>query len=422
MFAAWMRSERGWAEATICGCCHTVDRFFDWLDERGVALASVGITDIDQAVARYHARDYSRVTIHDYAQRLRTFFRFAEQQGWCTPGLAEGIIPSRFYPGETIPKGLNRDEVLRLLATTESNRPADLRDRAILMTLIAYGLRSGEVTGLQLDDLDWEEETLQVRCPKPGRTHLYPLSRAVGQAILRYIRELRPPRPERTLFLTLQAPIRPLSRGAMKHVVSSRLDSLGITGKRRGPHALRHAAAQHLLDQGLSMKEVGDYLGHRSVLATSVYAKVQDALLTIRDTKFHKNRLVPVDPQLAVALRAYAAKRAERPLPKGTASTFLANRDGSPLIKGTVRFAFARLLQAAGIHAKGDGRQAPCLHSLRHTAAVNRLTSWYRQGADVQRLLPALSTWLGHAHLDGTRVYLSMTPELLQEASARFDH
>ena len=149
---------------------------------------------------------------------------------------------------------------------------------------------------------------------------------------------------------------------------------------------------------------------------------LQDALLTICDTKFHKNRLVPVDPQLAVALRAYAAKRAERPLPKGTASTFLANRDGTPLIKGTVRFAFARLLQVAGIHAKGDGRQAPCLHSLRHTAAVNRLTSWYRQGADVQRLLPALSTWLGHAHLDGTQVYLSMTPELLQEASARFDH
>ena len=120
-----------------------------------------------------------------------------------------------------------------------------------------------------------------MRCPKPGRTHLYPLSRAVGQAILRYIRELRPPRPERTLFLTLQAPIRPLSRGAMKHVVGSRLDSLGIAGKRRGPHALRHGAAQHLLNQGLSMKEVGDYLGHRSVSATSVYAKVQ--LNTLRE-------------------------------------------------------------------------------------------------------------------------------------------
>ena len=143
------------------------------------------------------------------------------------------------------------------------------------MVLIAYGLRSGEVAGLRLDDLDWEEEKLRVRRPKPGRTHHYPLSRGVGLAILRYLRKIRPPRADRTLFLTLNAPIRPLSRTAISHVVRSRLDRLGITGKRRGPHALRHAAAQHLLDHGLSMKEVGDYLGHRSVSATSVYAKVQ---------------------------------------------------------------------------------------------------------------------------------------------------
>ena len=82
-------------------------------------------------------------------------------------------MPSRFHRGETVPKGLNRDEVLRLLATTEGDRAADLRDRAILMVLIAYGLRSGEVAGLQLDDLNWEEETLRVRRPKPGRIHHY---------------------------------------------------------------------------------------------------------------------------------------------------------------------------------------------------------------------------------------------------------
>ena len=149
---------------------------------------------------------------------------------------------------------------------------------------------------------------------------------------------------------------------------------------------------------------------------------LQDEVLTVRDTKFHKNRLVPVGPQLADVLRAYAAKRAGRPLPKGSASTFLANRDGTPLARSTVRCAFARLLRAARIlHDRSDGRQTPCLHSLRHTAAVHRLASWYRRGADVQRLLPALSVWLGHAHLDGTRVYLSMTPELLHEASVRFE-
>ena len=151
-------------------------------------------------------------------------------------------------------------------------------------------------------------------------------------------------------------------------------------------------------------------------------ADLADAVLTIRNTKFYKTRLVPVGAQLVDALRTYVTKRIERPLPEGGASTFLANLDGTPLARRTVAGAFATLLIAAGIrHDRKDGLQSPCLHSFRHTAAVHRLESWYRQGADVQRLLPVLSTWLGHAHLDGTQVYLSMTPELLHEASVRFD-
>jgi integrase/recombinase XerD len=280
-FAAHMSGERGLSDATIESCCRTANRFFVWLDETRVDLASVKITMIDQVIALYHARGYCRSTVHLYAQQLRSFFRFAEQQGWCKPGLADGIMPPRRYPGETVPKGLNRDEVIRLLATTESDSPFDIRARAILMLLITYGLRAGEVTGLQLDDLDWEQEMLRVRCPKPGRTHLYPLSRGVGLSVLRYLREVRPAQHERKLFLTFRAPIKPISRQVIKVIVSTRLNRLGITGKRHGPHALRHAAAQHLLDQGLSMKAVGDYLGHRSIAATSVYAKVQ--LNTLRE-------------------------------------------------------------------------------------------------------------------------------------------
>ena len=281
VFREWMRKERGWTEATIRNCCHTIDRFFDWLGEWGITLGAVVVTDIDRAVMRWHGRRCSRSTIRIYGQRLRTFFRFAERQGWCTPGLADGIMPVRFHPGETLPKGLNRDEVLRLLATSEGNRQADLRDRAILMVLIAYGLRASEVAGLRLDDLDWEEETLRVRRPKSGCTHHYPLSRGVGQSIVRYLTEVRALRPERGLFLTLIAPIRPVTRQTVSNVVRTRLDRLGITGKRRGAHALRHAAAQHLLDHGLSIKEVGDYLGHRSTSSTAVYAKVQ--LSTLRE-------------------------------------------------------------------------------------------------------------------------------------------
>ena len=279
IFREWMRRERGWSEATIRSSSRTTDRFFDWLDEWGTALGAVVISDIDRAVARWHARGCGRLTIRNYAQRLRTFFRFAEHQGWCRPGLADGIMPTRFHPGETLPKGLNRDEARRLLATSEGNRPVDVRDRAILMVLIAYGLRAGEVAGLRLDDLDWEEETLRVRRSKSGCTQHYPLSRGVGQAIVRYLTEARPMRPERALFFTLITPIHPVDRNVVSGIVRRRVDRLGITGKRRGAHALRHAAAQHLLDRGLSFKEVGDYLGHRSTSSVAVYAKVQISTL-----------------------------------------------------------------------------------------------------------------------------------------------
>ena len=146
-----------------------------------------------------------------------------------------------------------------------------------------------------------------------------------------------------------------------------------------------------------------------------------DAVLSVRNAKFFKSRLVPITGRLADSLRAYAERRSARPMSEGLGAAFLANRDGTKVRKHNVDHAFARLLAVAGVSRKDDGRRGPCLHSLRHAAAVHRLTSWYRDGADIQRLLPALSTYLGHAKLDGTSVYLSMTPELLHEASLRFE-
>ena len=146
-----------------------------------------------------------------------------------------------------------------------------------------------------------------------------------------------------------------------------------------------------------------------------------EAVLTVQLSKFYKTRLVPVGPQLADALRSYAKDRASRPFPQGEDSAFLANRDGTALNKYTVQSTFARLRMTAGIDHTDKAVLSPSLHSLRHSFAVHRVTAWYREGADMERLLPALSTYLGHARLSDTQVYLSMTPELLQEASLRFE-
>jgi integrase/recombinase XerD len=280
IFEKWLRQERGLSTATIQDYCRAIDHFFCRLSGKGVLLGAVRMTDIDDVIAVEHKRGaWSRRTIHDYAQRLRPFFQFAEARGWCRAGLAAGIMAPRFMADETVPKGLRRQDVLRLLASVPGDRPVDKRDRAILMLFVTYGLRAGEVAGLRLDDLDWESDIIRVRCPKPGRTHVWPLSPDVGDAILRYIREVRPTGLGRSLFFTSHAPIRPVGTKTLGKIVRDRLAGTGIVTGRRGTHALRHAAAQHLLDQGISMKVIGDFLGHRDPSSTAIYAKVNLAAL-----------------------------------------------------------------------------------------------------------------------------------------------
>jgi site-specific recombinase XerD len=135
-------------------------------------------------------------------------------------------------------------------------------------------LRSAEVAALRLEDLNWEREIIVVARPKQRRAQEYPLVHSVGEAIVRYLQQVRPRCASREIFLTLKAPFRPLSAGALYHLVSSRLSELSIQSQRRGPHSLRHACAGHLVAEGLSLKEIGDHLGHRSAYATRIYAKV----------------------------------------------------------------------------------------------------------------------------------------------------
>jgi integrase len=147
---------------------------------------------------------------------------------------------------------------------------------------------------------------------------------------------------------------------------------------------------------------------------------LEAALLTIRDTKFHKTRLVPLGADLKRTLTNYAAERSQADQAQTPDSPFFLGEDQSRLTYGPVNKTFGKLRVKAGVLRTDGARYQPRLHDLRHTFAVDRLTSWYRAGADVQRLLPKLSTYLGHAHLSDTQVYLTMTPELLQAASTRF--
>jgi site-specific recombinase XerD len=144
-------------------------------------------------------------------------------------------------------------------------------------------------------------------------------------------------------------------------------------------------------------------------------------LLTIRETKFYKSRLVPLGPDLTQVLSIYLVAREGRRHPSPPEAFLLTTRHSLPVTVQLAEDTFKRLCRRAGVRRKDESRFVPRLHDLRHAFAVHRLTACYREGGDVQRLLPQLSTYLGHVEIDSTQRYLTLTPELLSQASNRFE-
>jgi len=148
---------------------------------------------------------------------------------------------------------------------------------------------------------------------------------------------------------------------------------------------------------------------------------LQAAVLTIRNTKFYKTRLVPVGSDLQKALMRYATTREQQHHSCNTSAPFFVERAGTYVPYNTICHAFQTLRAYAGVARADSSACQPRMHDLRHTFALHRLISWYQEGADVQKLLPRLSTYMGHIDIASTQWYLTMTADLLREASARFE-
>jgi integrase/recombinase XerD len=273
-FAAYGREERGLSPATIRNQSWHVEKFLAWLGKQNRSFHDISLVDVDAFLAENGKQRWGRVSVANSAQSLRAFFRYAAVRGWCADTVAAGIDGPCLFQYEGLPVGPSWPEVQQLIASTSGDAARDIRDRAILMLLATYGFRSGEVVGLRLEDVNWDRETISITRPKQRRAEEYPLTHDTGEAILRYLQQVRPRCDRREIFLTLRAPFRSLSAGGLYHVVSARLDVLGIRVPHRGPHSLRHACAGHLVSEGFSLKEIGDHLGHRSAYATRIYAKV----------------------------------------------------------------------------------------------------------------------------------------------------
>lgn len=269
-FVQAMQLELGYLPSSIRSCASSLKPFFAWISLRCEELSSITPSDIDAFLDERRSEGRSQRTIVGHCRSMRTFFGYAERRGWSHNALSRTIkAPSRRAQAES-PRCPSWSQVRRMVAALDSSKPSQCRAKAILLLAAIYGLRRSEITRLMLEDLDWCNEVLTVRRSKGGRVQQFPIQLEVGEAIIRYLREVRPASRSRHLFLTLHSPFRPaLNLGPAVRKV---LYAQKVFDRSWGLHAFRHACATELLRKGTSLQSIADFLGHRSVQSVSIYA------------------------------------------------------------------------------------------------------------------------------------------------------
>ena len=271
-----LRQERGLAKSTIRGYVDHARRFVSCfegadgeLDLSGVTGEAVMSFVVDQRRRRCLGSAAKSVTV------LRSLLRFLSLEGAVASGVADAVPAVSVCKGY-LPRALSPETVTALLDSCDHSSPIGKRDLAILTLLIRLGLRSGEVAGLILDDLDWSHGEVVVR-GKGSRQECLPLPVDVGEALVAYLNGGRPAADCRAVFLRVKAPIRAMTSSAVTQTVASACKRAGLAPV--GAHRLRHSAATTMLHAGVPLADVGQVLRQTALSTTAIYAKVDRVAL-----------------------------------------------------------------------------------------------------------------------------------------------
>jgi integrase/recombinase XerD len=274
-FFEYLVADRGLRPASVRHYAHHLSRFETYLARHGVrGLHELSPTLLSGFVAERSANGLAKTSIRDCCGVLRVFLRYAHREGVVGSDLSKTVEWPQVYRLSSIPRSISWTEVGNVLAGVDRRTPCGKRDYAILLLLVTYGLRSREVAALTLDDIDWKRERLAIPERKAGHSTAFPLSKSVGEAIVDYLRHGRPKATDRHVFFRSVAPLRPIGSAAVSACATRYLLQAEVRVPRPGSHTLRHTLVQRLVDAEFALKEIGDFVGHRSPASTQIYGKV----------------------------------------------------------------------------------------------------------------------------------------------------
>jgi integrase/recombinase XerD len=286
-FLGYLELERGLSRNTLEAYRSDLQQYGDFLERRELDPLEVKTTDLTAFVSELATGTPERApaapaTLQRKIACLRSFYRHLRREQILERDPASELRAPRSRA--RLPKVLSRDEVGRLLEQPRGSSPAALRDRALLETMYACGLRASEAIGLELSELDLEAGILRAR-GKGSKERIVPIGSKAIEALGAYLEHGRPRlvgiRPERRVFVNLRGG--GLSRQGLYKIVRGHARSAGLE-QRMSPHTLRHTFATHLLSGGCDLRSLQEMLGHADIGTTQIYTHLSTERL--RDVYF----------------------------------------------------------------------------------------------------------------------------------------
>lgn len=281
-YLTWMRDYQHASDGTLEVRSHSIAQFLQWLGIEATpdGLRRLSAERIEDFFLGY-AQRMGRSARRSMQSALRTFLRFCVHQGYIDRPLDLAVPTLRTYKLATVPRGLSDTEAQQVLRSINRISHVGRRDYAMVHLLYTYGVRGGQVRALQLEDIDWAHNQILFKGSKGGKDSRLPLTPEVGESLLDYLQNSRPPSSSPQVFLTCRAPSHPLPHSSsLSSIVGRHIRAAGIEVFSKGAHAFRHGFATRMLHQGHSLKAIADVLGHRHLSTTFIYSKVEFNALT----------------------------------------------------------------------------------------------------------------------------------------------
>lgn len=262
----------------------TVDAYRLWVcDFLGRELSGGGsLSDLRTGSLEHYARirapQLARTTFLNAIKCIQAFLKDCHERGLLWERLDQIDLP-RGFRAEQPPRALPWGYIERLLASINRTRRAGTRDYTILYLMAHYGLRTGEIADLTMDSINWRARTLRVWRSKSRSTTVLPLHHQTLKVLKEYLRTGRVHSSLPHLFLSALAPLRAMTKFSVSYMFLIQLRRSGLPVSGYTAYSLRHAFAMRLFQRGVGMKAIGDLMGHRNLVSTSVYLRLQADML-----------------------------------------------------------------------------------------------------------------------------------------------